>query len=152
MPPVKREEEMVWWNQTYLAFLQSDMIGANIALSGMKTVSMSNGGALIAILAAYPSLKTDPAFMAVFSDASVKFLIGLSIAITAFIISYIYQGLSTKMIHIELNGGLSAGNKTQHSGLKKSLQAAWWIAFLVLCAAFAMFVWGSWILTDGLAE
>ena len=87
--------QLLRWEMMYGAALHSDRLAAEIGIFGLKALLLIHGGALVALLAAYPELRNEPAFANAIPCAGRWLLGGLVSAAISTIVAYFYQSFIT---------------------------------------------------------
>ncbi|MBF0252036.1 MAG: hypothetical protein HQL35_15560 [Alphaproteobacteria bacterium] len=151
---MKFQSDLKRWEMMYQSALHSDRMAGDIGVFTLKTTIVTNGAALIAILAAYPNLHAEHANVAaVLPCAGRLFLIGLIAAMAAAAIAYFYQSAVTagewNKIHEAYPGDGSTPPPFPHAHKASRIIVYPMIGLAFL--SFGLFCAGGWTLISGFA-
>jgi len=123
-PPKYDDKALIHYQKSWEHALHSDRLTAEIGMFALKMAVSVNGAALVAILAAYPSLaKNDPALAEILPDVGFFMVNGLIAALVSALLAYFFQGQATAMRWSEHN--------ESHSEGQDSLQGVKWLNWIV---------------------
>lgn len=89
------DSKLLQWQKLFEAALHSDRMTGDIGVFVLKIFLVINGGALIALMAAFQPLAENKEIAADLTSSGMQFLVGLSCAVLAAAVSYFYQTLLT---------------------------------------------------------
>lgn len=138
------EKSLIDFEKTWDHALHSDQLAAQIGLFALKMVLSVNGAALIAIMAAYPSLaKDDPALANALPEVGIFMVYGLITALLSAMCAYFYQGQVTEQRWSEHNakhgsGGVSQSTNTWRSTIITTLNVFYIFSWIASAALFVL--------------
>lgn len=114
MSDIQNEKSLIHYQKSWEHALHSDQLTAQIGLFALKMVLSVNGAALIAIMAAYPSLAKDsPILASTLPDVGFYMVCGLVAALCCGVLTYFYQGQLTYQRWSEHNANHGTGGDSK---------------------------------------
>ncbi|CAM3394071.1 hypothetical protein [Thalassospira profundimaris] len=114
MSDTQNEKNLIHYQKSWEHALHSDQLTAQIGLFALKMVLSVNGAALIAIMAAYPSLAKDsPILASTLPDVGFYMVCGLVAALCCGMLAYFYQGQLTDKRWSEHNANHGTGGTSE---------------------------------------
>lgn len=137
------ESRLAQWQKMQEHALHSDRLAGEIGVFVLKIILVINGGALIAVMAAYAQLGTSKEIATGLADGGRLFLWGILVAALASAASYFYQSFVTAKLWNDMQEAF--GDKAQYPWARRASQILFLaLVFPLTLVAYSLFAYGAY--------